>query len=393
VIRRLLAAVAVSIGLIAPVTAAVAVAPASGASAMVSAPITSAFAQGNDTWLVVPMGHLSHFINTFWQLFVRTPTDNGWVTVTPPGVADNGGLVITAGPAGSLLAGVLPSQDLTFSPLSLTADGGHTWTGVYFPQGLVAVPDSLGGATGGTTLGLGSSDKGSLLESPASLSSWRTATTAARLGHSAAGERCEVGHLTAAAVAPDGGALVGTTCGHRGVIGLFDIARNETSAVSFPTSPALTEARVSVLRLVSTATGVAVLLAAHQRSGLTTLVAGWLLAPSSSAGLSASLAVPAGAKLLASGTTPGGGVFVLIQPAGGGAPELADVSAPGIPRPEWDVLPPPPRGTLGAAFSPGRIDAVTVHSSTLIDYALDESTATWVRSQVIDVPIQYGSSS
>jgi len=91
VIRRLLAAVAVSIGLIAPVTAAVAVAPASGASAMVSAPITSAFAQGNDTWLVVPMGHLSHFINTFWQLFVRTPTDNGWVTVTPPGVADNGG--------------------------------------------------------------------------------------------------------------------------------------------------------------------------------------------------------------------------------------------------------------------------------------------------------------
>jgi hypothetical protein len=48
---------------------------------------------------------------------------------------------------------------------------------------------------------------------------------------------------------------------------------------------------------------------------------------------------------------------------------------------------------LGAAFSPGRIDAVTVHSSTLIDYALDESTATWVRSQVIDVPIQYGSSS
>jgi hypothetical protein len=48
---------------------------------------------------------------------------------------------------------------------------------------------------------------------------------------------------------------------------------------------------------------------------------------------------------------------------------------------------------LGAAFSPGRIDAVTVHSSTLIDYAFDESTMTWVRSQAVHVPIQYGSSS
>jgi hypothetical protein len=48
---------------------------------------------------------------------------------------------------------------------------------------------------------------------------------------------------------------------------------------------------------------------------------------------------------------------------------------------------------LGAAFSPGRIDAVTVHSSTLIDYVFDETSSTWVRAQVVHVPIQYGSSS
>jgi hypothetical protein len=47
---------------------------------------------------------------------------------------------------------------------------------------------------------------------------------------------------------------------------------------------------------------------------------------------------------------------------------------------------------LDAAFSAGRIDAVTVQSSTLIDYTLDQSSATWVRSQVVHVPIQYGSS-
>jgi hypothetical protein len=394
VIRRLLIAFALVFGLIGPASAIAAASPVPAAAGpTVSAPITSGIVQGNDTWLVVPMGHLPHFLNTFWQLFVRTPTDNGWVTVTPPGVADNGGLVIAAGPGGSLLAGFLPNQDLTFSPLSLTDDGGRTWTGVYFPQGLIAVPDALGFTDAGITLGLGSSKSGSVLESPADLSSWRTATTAAPLGHTAAGGRCGIVRLTAAAIAPSGDPLVGTACRNRGVIGLFDITGGGARAVAFPTSPTLAGATVSVLRLVPTATGVSVLLAAHERTGRTTLVAGWLSGSGPAARLSASLAVPIGAKLLASGTTPGGGVFVLVQPPGGGAPELADVAGSGVGRAAWDVLTPPPRGTLGAAFSPGRIDAVTVHSSTLIDYAFDESTATWVRSQVIDVPIQYGSSS
>jgi hypothetical protein len=109
--------------------------------------------------------------------------------------------------------------------------------------------------------------------------------------------------------------------------------------------------------------------------------------------LSAPFVLPAGARLVATGTTPGDGIFVLLQPAGEAAPELADVSGPPSTATAWSVLPTPPRGTLGVAFSFGRIDAVTVHSSTLTDYALDGDSATWTRSQVIHVPIQYGSSS
>jgi hypothetical protein len=399
-----LVGVAVVVGLVVPMSATITSLPAASAATgtvvqapITTAPITTAFVQGGDTWLVVPMGDLSQLVNTFWQLFVRTPTGAGWVLVTPPGVADNGGLVITPGPDGWLLAGFLANQDLVFSPLSLTTDGGQKWTGVYFPDALAPVPDSLGGTIGDTTAGLGSSGRGSLLETGAdlsSLSSWRPAMTAAQLGHSAAGARCGVERLTATAMAPNGDPLLGASCAHRGVVGLFDVAAGGVTAVAFPRSSTLAGATVSVLRLVETTSGVAVLLGARERSGSTMLVAGWL-APSGQAGApSVPLAVPAGAKLLASGTTPGGGVFVLLQPVGTSAPELADVSpASGSAKPSWVVPPPPPRGTLGAAFSPGRIDAVTVHSSTLIDYVFDETSSTWVRAQVVHVPIQYGSSS
>jgi len=396
-IRRLIVAVSLWLGFIGSTTALITATPASAGTggAVVSVPITTAVVQGGVTWLVVPIGHLSDFLNRFWQLFVRTPTDTGWVTVTPPGVADNGGLVITAGPDGGLLAGFLANQDLTFSPLSLTTDGGQRWTAVYFPQGLIAVPDALGGTTG-MTVALGRSGQGSLFETGAdlsSLSSWRPAVTVAGLRRSAAGARCGVDRLTATAVAPDGDPLLGAACGHRGVVGLFDVAGGVAKAVAFPVSSTLTGATVSVLRLVPTASGVAVLLEARERTGRTVLVAGWLSPSGQPIAPSAPLEVPVGAKLLASGTTPGGGVFVLLQPANGSAPELADVTASGTGEPAWDMPPRPPRGTLGAAFSSGRIDAVTVHSSTLIDYAFDQSSATWVRSQVVHVPVQYGSSS
>ena len=368
-------------------------APAAPAVAAAVAPLTSSIVQGGDTWLVVPMGHLNQFLNTFWQVLVRSPAGTGWKTVTPPGVADNGGLVVDPAPGGGLLAGFLVSQFLTFSPLSRTDDGGRTWNGLYFPEPLLAVPDALGGSATGPALALGRSGGGTLLEAGPTLSSWRPAITARTLARTPAGARCGIERLTATAVAPHGDPLVGVECRRPGTVGLFDVATTDATAIPFSDSPALRDAAVSVLRLVPTAGGVAVLLRAERRAGRATIVAGWLAGGPQPATLSTPLAVPAGARLVASGTTSGGGLFVLLAPAGGGAPELADVSAPAPGAAAWSVLPHPPRGTLAAAFSPGRIDAVTVHDSTLIDYALDVASATWVQSQVFHVDIQYGSSS
>jgi hypothetical protein len=394
--RRLVAVVAaIVLGLIGSVV--ITASPGSASpNGPVVAPLSSAFSQGDDAWLVVPMGHLSDFLNTFWQLFVRTPTDDGWVTVTPPGVADNGGLVVTDGPDGGLLAGFLANQDLTFSPLSLTTDAGHTWTAVYFPQSLAKVPDAIGGSTAGVSFGLGRSGRGSLLGTgtqPSPLSSWHSVITAGRLGRSAAGIRCGVEQLTATAVASNGAPLVGASCARPGIVGLFAVGPAGVKAVTFSRSPIVADATISVLRLVPTSAGIALLLAAQERSGRTALVAGWLSDPGKTAVVSAPLPVGFGSSLLASGTTPGGGLFVLLQPPNRSSPELADIPAPGAGQPAWDVPPSPPRGTLGVAFSPGRIDAVTVHFSTLIDYVFDQSSSTWVRSQVVQVPIQYGSSS
>jgi hypothetical protein len=276
----------------------------------------------------------------------------------------------------------------------VTTDDGHTWDGVYFPEGLIPVPDALGGATAGPILGLGSSSGGDLLSSAtrlSSTSSWRSTITEGRLGRSAVGDRCGVERLTATAVSPDGDPLVGVTCRHPGVIGIFDVAGDQPRAVSFPISSTLDGARISVLRMAPTPNGMAVLLSAFEHSGRTQLVAGWISGSPVSTTVSAPFALPVGDRIVATGSTPASGVFMLLRAAHGGGAELAD-TMPSSGHPGWNVLPDPPRGTLGAAFSSGRIDVVTVHSSTLIDYALNGSSAGWVRSQTLHVPIQYGSS-
>ena len=63
----------------------------------------------------------------FWQVFVRPAGAAAWRLATPAGVADNGGLVVASTGADALLAGFRPSQDLTFSPLAVTADAGTRW--------------------------------------------------------------------------------------------------------------------------------------------------------------------------------------------------------------------------------------------------------------------------
>ena len=83
-----------------------------------SVPLPTAMTTDTGTWAVVPMGHLGDLLNTFWQAFYRPDGGSRWALVTPPGVADNGGLVAHGEGASSLTIGFQPSQNLRISPLA-----------------------------------------------------------------------------------------------------------------------------------------------------------------------------------------------------------------------------------------------------------------------------------
>ena len=60
----------------------------------------------------------------------------------------------------------------------------------------------------------------------------------------------------------------------------------------------------------------------------------------------------------------------------------------------WRTLPALPDGTATLAFvRAGEVDALSVRAATLTVWQLGPSGATWTKTQVISVPIQYNSSS
>jgi len=93
--------------------------------------------------------------------------------------------------------------------------------------------------------------------------------------------------------------------------------------------------------------------------------------------------VPAAGRIAASGFGPGGSVWALF---GGGRVEA--VAGAGQP---WRALPPVPGGTVTLApGTGGGYDALAVSGSKLAVWRLAASA--WAKVQVINVPIQFGSS-
>ena len=183
--------------------------PAPSGAAVVRPPLESAVSTSSGSWVILPMGHLSDQDNTFWQLLHAAPGSSHWSLVTPPGVADNGGLAAGAS-GGSILVGVLPSRLLRFSPLSQSTDGGTSWGPIFLPLWLgrpyptpsptrEPAPGGAIAVTGGGTRALAA---------PASLSSWSPLVSAAGLRRVSPG--CGVTTLDAVAILPTGAPLVAT---------------------------------------------------------------------------------------------------------------------------------------------------------------------------------------
>jgi hypothetical protein len=335
------------------------------------------------------MGDLSKQTDTFWQLLHAAPGSSRWSLVTPPGVADNGGLVAGAS-AGSIVVAVLPSRLLRFSPLAQSNDGGRSWNPVFLPGVVAARPDALavpltpaGGATAVVTGG------GALVASK-SLSSWSPLVMATGLARVSPG--CGVTALDAVAIVPGGDPAVATGCRRGGEVGVFTRTGGEWQSDGITLDGSLRGSSTEVLRLQVTGSTTTALVSAR-RAGRTALVALWR---TGAAPWTASSPLPLGATSGVLSTSVGtDGALAVLLGARGRRPVAYHAVAGGA----WLPLPLPPPSTTALSFTPGTGDlgasgvaAFTVHGESLGVFALTPAGSRWVRVQSSRIPLAYGSS-
>ncbi len=327
------------------------------------------------------MGGSARQYNNFWQLFVRPATSARWQLVTPPGMASNGGFIL-AHPAGqSITAAFRPSQNITYSPLTSTADDGAHWVTGQAAGGLADVPDALAAGPGsGSLIGL---VRGAVELSRSGGSAWTRLATVKSLAAAAPGRACRLTGFTAAAFSPAGTPLVAGSCGRAGVAGIFAYTGGAWQAAG-PAGPAsLAGQRVTVLRLSMTAGRETALLAAGSNTSAMALAAWtsasgrWALSP---------LFRTQARRILSASLGPGGSVGLVLSGLRG-----ETLSGPGG---SWQQLTALPAGTQALVPGTGHgTEALASHRSVMTVWAQSSASAAWTRAQVINVPISYGSSS
>jgi hypothetical protein len=327
---------------------------------VVSAPLATSLSTAQDSWAILPMASNPEF----WQVFVRPTTSQAWRLVTPPGVADNGGLV-AAGSGGTLTVAFRPSQDLTFSPLATSANGGAAWSTGLLDADVASTPSALA-ASGSQLLAL--LKNGAIMASSNAGGTWRTLSAAGALADSPAGRKCGALGVTDVSFGiTQGEVLAAGTCGAASS-GVFAYSAGSWHQVSLPVSG----------RVARMLPGVALVASGSQ------LYAAWDIA----SGWSASAPLLAG-SVEASGGFGAGGAWVLLPDH-----RAATIAGPGQP---WRTLGAVPEGTTVLALGPdGAVDALAVGGSQLDKltvWRLAGSATAWTRVQKINVPVQFGSSS
>ena len=335
------------------------------------------------TWAAVVMGDTGTSDNAFSQLFTRPAGSISWKLVTPPGVATNGGFVLATQGSRSLIAGFRPGVDLTFSALTATRDDGTNWQpGSPLQPGLADVPDALAAAPGGgrmLALLLG----GTVTQSTDQGTHWTTLPGLRSLAGTAAGRRCSPAALTAVSLTPAGTQLAAATCTRPGIAGIFSYTAGRWQAAG-PSLPAsLAGTATGVLRLTSTPAGNEALLAAGTGTAAS-LLATWTGDGDAHWTVSAPLRLGAAAVRSAGFGSAGTAWAVLTD----GRAETI-----GSPAATWRALPAVPPGTAALAPGPdGGFDALAVSGSKLTIWQLSPGATGWTTTQVINVPIEYGSS-
>ena len=360
---------------------------AARSEAPVSTPLATSLEEGSGSWATIAMGHLDQPLNTFWQLFYRPSVRSRWSDVVEgTAVATNGGLVLAAPEGRPLLVGVLPSQQLHFSPLLSTADGGRTFTpALALMTGLATRPDALSGSADGAEFALVGKGGGTkVLQTAPGLTSWRTLVSEAQLASSTGGRSCGLDSITSVADTTHQ-VLLGAECEERDAVGIFSEGNGTWQLVGPRLPRSLASGHVEVLGLRRSGNGLSALLAVAQGSG-TSVVGAWTSDGLTQWTFSSPLRLASDEVVRSFGPGAGPGWFVLTaNNSGSKALEVLGAAA------SWAPLPRPPEQAATASVGPGPvIDVLGVSGSSMTDWRL--SSAHWAKAQVIDVPIPYGSS-
>jgi hypothetical protein len=334
------------------------------------------------TWAVAVMGGSAANHNNFWQLFVRPTGSGNWRLATPPGVASNGGLVLAGLPAGTVLAGFRPSQDLSYSPLATTTDTGKAWSPGLLDAALANVPGALAAdPASGHLLALLSD--GTADTSGPSGTAWTRLTTRQAIADSAAGTRCQLDSLTAAAFSPSGQRMLAAGCNRPGTVGIFSHTGGSWQLTGPQLPAGYAHQPITVLRLTTADGTITALLAAGHAPGAHLLAAWstdggrhWTLSP----------ALPLNhATLTAASSGPGSSIAVILSDR-----HAATITSNAS---SWQALPVLPQGTATLAAGPsGGWNALAAHRTQLTVWQANPGARSWSSAQVIKIPVQFGSS-
>lgn len=357
------------------------------AAGLAGASDTGASSSGDPTFAALPMGHLDEVSNTFWQLFTLARGATRWRLSTPPGVADNGGLFASLAPGGALVVGFGVSNALGFSPVARTTTGGRSFAAGVLPTAIAPVPSAITEGAGGGLLAVVGRTGSSIVASGGSLSSWHTVATLQSLAGTLGGT-CRPAAVTAVAAGARGRSFVGVSCPGSATVGLLTGAVGDWRPVALRLAGEPSGSSTSVVRLEAKASGALALVAAFGARPSLTLVH---LSTSGAAPVaSAPYRLPAGDRLVATGTTATGGLFAAYGPGATATAAVVFPASSGAPS----VLSGLPAGTATLAFAPGTVIwALTASGSTFAAWRLAPGAARFAEVQRNTVPIQYGSSS
>jgi hypothetical protein len=341
--------------------------------------------------VLIAMGHLKSPSDTFWELFLRRVNSASWALHTPPGVASNGGLALAASPSGLLTVGFLSSAELRFSPLARSTDGGDHWAPGELPSSLTPTPDALAVGPTGETLAIVGTAGRSVLQSLGGLSTWKPLTSANELARVA--PSCGVREVTAVAYNAAAQPLLGLDCVHPGQVGILRATAPPNSGSSAWSDIGLPlgvdDGAASVIRLVSTAGGVAGLAQVHSASRVS-VVAFWGNGTSAQWSGPTSFPVPPGWSIRATATGGGSGQGLAVLLGSGARRRVDVVAGPGA---SWTTPPPAPKDASGVSVAGTEVDAFVAAGSHLAVWSWTEGASSWRRTASITVPVPYGSSS